>query len=93
MIKEISASELEAVCRKCVHLVVSDVKALSKVLDEIGLEYTILSNHEADIFGEISITKLVTKLLAENCEVLSLQEHDESLENYYINLVGGASNA
>lgn len=93
MIKEISASELEAACRKCVHLVVSDVKSLSKVLDEIGLEYTILSNHEADVFGEISITKLVTKLSAENCEVLSMQEHDESLENYYINLVGGVSNA
>ena len=41
MVKEISASELEAACRKCIHLVVSDVKALSKVLDEIGLEYTI----------------------------------------------------
>lgn len=93
MVKEISASELEAACRKCVHLVVSDVKSLSKVLDEIGLEYTILSNHEADVFGEISITKLVTKLSAENCEVLSMQEHDESLENYYINLVGGVSNA
>lgn len=93
MLKEISASELEAACRKCVHLVVSDVKILSKVLDEIGLEYTILSNKEADVFGEISITKLVSKLSAENCEVLSMQEHDENLENYYINLVGGISNA
>ncbi len=71
-------SELEAACRKCVHLVVSNVKALSKVLDEIGLEYTILSNNEADVFGEINITKLVTKLSGENCEVLSMQEHDES---------------
>ncbi len=93
MVKEISASELEAACRKCVHLVVSDVKALSKVLDEIGMEYTILSDTEADVFGEISITKLVSKLSAENCEVLSMQERDENLENYYINLVGGVSNA
>lgn len=93
MVKEISASELEAACRKCVHLVVSDVKALSKVLDEIGLEYTILSNNEADVYGEISITKLVTKLSAEKCEVMSMQERDENLENYYINLVGGVSNA
>ena len=75
------------------HLVVSDVKALSKVLDEIGMDYTILSDTEADVFGEISITKLVSKLSAENCEVLSMQERDENLENYYINLVGGVSNA
>ncbi len=93
MVKEISASELEAACRKCVRVMVSDVKALCKVLDEIGLEYTILSDHEADVFGQISISKLVTKLSAENCEVLSMQERDESLENYYINLVGGVSNA
>lgn len=93
MVKEISASELEAACRKCMHLVVSDVKALSKVLDEIGMDYTILSDTKADVFGEISITKLVSKLSAENCEVLSMQERDENLENYYINLVGGVSNA
>lgn len=93
MVKEISASELEAACRKCIHLVVSDVRALSTVLDEIGLEYTILSNSEAEIFGEISITKLVLKLSAINCEVLSIHEHDENLESYYINLVGGTDNA
>ena len=93
MVKEISASELEAAYRKCVHLVVSDVKALSKALDEIGIEYTILSNSEVDIFGEISITKLVSKLSAENCEIMSMQERDENLENYYINLVGGVGNA
>lgn len=93
MVKEISAFELDAVCRKCMHLVVSDIKVLSKVLDEVGMDYTILSDTEADIFGEISITKLVSKLSAENCEVLSMQERDENLENYYINLVGGVSNA
>lgn len=93
IIKEISASELEAACRKCVHLVVSNVKTLSKVLDEIGFEYTVLPNNEVDIYGEISVTKLVTKLSEENCEVISMQERDENLENYYINLVGGTSNA
>ena len=29
----------------------------------------------------------------ENCEVLSMQEKDESLESYYISLVGGDNNA
>lgn len=92
IIKEISAMELESVCRKCMHIRVSDTKALSRVLEEIGLEYTVLSNNEADIFGEISITELTLKLSVQNCEVQSIQEHDESLENYYINLVGGKKN-
>jgi ABC-2 type transport system ATP-binding protein len=32
-------------------------------------------------------------LAKENCEVLTMQEHDESLESYYISLVGGDSHA
>ena len=92
MIEEISASELNAACRKCIHVSVSNIKALSKVLDDIGLEYTIFPNNEADIFGELNVTELVLKLSAENCDVKSLYERDESLENYYINLLGGISN-
>lgn len=92
IIKEISASELDAACRKCMHLTVSDAKILSRVLDQLGLEYTILSNNEADVFGKISVTELTLKLSEQNCEVKSIQERDESLENYYINLVGGNRN-
>lgn len=87
MIEEISASELNAACRKCIHVSVSNIKALSKVLDDIGLEYTIFPNNEADIFGELNVTELVLKLSAENCDVKSLYERDESLENYYINMI------
>lgn len=92
MIEEISASELNAACRKCIHVSVSNIKALSKMLDDIGLEYTIFPNNEADIFGELNVTELVLKLSEENCDVKSLYERDESLENYYINLLGGISN-
>ena len=92
MIKEISASELNTACRKCIHVSVSNIKTLSKVLDEMGLDYTIFPNNEADIFGELNITELVLKLSVENCDVNSIYERDESLENYYINLLGGRRN-
>ena len=92
MIKEISAADLEAACRKCIHLTVSNTKVLSRVLDEFGLEYSIYSDKDADVFGEISVTELTLKLSAQDCVVKSMQERDESLENYYINLVGGAKN-
>ena len=92
MIKEISASELNTACRKCIHVSVSNIKTLSKVLDEMGLDYTIFPNNEADIFGELNITELVLKLSVENYDVKSIYERDESLENYYINLLGGRRN-
>lgn len=92
IIKEISAAELDASCRKCIRLTVSDTKILSHVLDNKGLEYTILSEQTADIFGKITVTELALELTAKNCEIISMQERDESLETYYINLIGGAKN-
>lgn len=89
MVKEISAAELEATCRKCIHVSVSDTRKLSCVLDELGLEYRILSEQEADIFGEIRVTALTLRLSERGCEVYHLQEQEESLESYYLNLIGG----
>ena len=91
MIKEISAEELEEACRKCVRVEVTDVKALARVLDGTNIEYSILSETQADIFAKVNITKLTLALAKESCELLSIQERDESLESYYVNLVGGDS--
>ena len=90
MVKEISAEELDAVCRKCVCLVVSDVKPLARVLDSMGIEYNILSPTQADVFAQVNLSGLVNALAKENCELIAAQERDESLESYYVNLVGGA---
>lgn len=89
MVKEMSAEELETACRKCMRVEVSDVGAMARVLDNMGMEYEVLSECRADIFGQVNITDLVLALVKEGCELLSLQERDESLESYYINLVGG----
>ncbi len=92
LVKEISAEDLEKECRKAKRASVSDTKALAVVLDALGLEYRLLDDKTADIFGEISITKLTEALKNSDCELFSVNEHDESLEAYFINLVGGSSN-
>ena len=89
MVREISAAELDTVCRKCVRLVVSDVKPLGRVLDSMGIEYNILSPTQADVFARVNLSGLVNALAKENCELIAAQERDESLESYYVNLVGG----
>lgn len=93
MVKEISAKELDAVCRKCVRLVVSDVRALARVLDSMGIEYSILSATQADVFANVNLSGLVSALSKESCELIAAQERDESLESYYVNLVGGGTHA
>lgn len=92
MIKEMSAEELEKACRKCVRVEVSNMKALVRVLDEKKIDYEIISDTLADLYTQISVTKLALALSEENCEVITMQERDESLESYYINLIGGGRN-
>ena len=93
LVKELSAEELDAACRKCVRMEVSDTTILARVLDSMELEYKILSQTAADVYAKVNVTSLAAALAKENCEVLSMQEKDESLESYYISLVGGGKNA
>ena len=91
IVREMSAEELEAACRKCMRLKVTDTGVLAPVLDEMGLSYQIADEQYADIYGQPSITKLALALVEKNCEILSAVEHDESLESFYISLIGGAN--
>ena len=93
IVKELSAEELEQACRKCMRVEVTDTAALARVLDVDGVEYTILSDREADVYAKLGVTDLSVRLLKERCEVLSVKERDESLESYFMNLVGGGKNA
>jgi ABC-2 type transport system ATP-binding protein len=93
IVKEMSSEELDRACRKCVRMEVTDTKALARVLDGMHMEYKIISETTADVFAKVNVTQFVTALENENCDVLSMQEHDESLESYYVSLVGGGKNA
>lgn len=92
VIKEMSAEELEKVSRKTVHIVCSDTSILAQTLDEMKLEYRLYSPHEADIFSAIKVTPLVLALNEKNCEVASMSEYHETLESYFMGLVGGVHN-
>ena len=93
ILKEMSAEELEAACRKCMRIEVTDAKALARVLDGMQARYQILSDTQADVFAKINLSRLTQALSAEGCEILSIRERDESLESYYISLVGGGNHA
>lgn len=92
LVKEISAEELEAACRKCIKVEVTDTKVLARVLDTEKLEYEIINENTANIYGKVNLSQLVLALAKENCELITSHEQDESLENYFINLVGGEEN-
>lgn len=89
IVKEITAEELENTCRKCVKLQVKDTAVLAHILDKRGLEYEILSDTQANVYGELVVSDVALELAEQNCRMFSVQEYEESLESYYLNLVGG----
>ena len=90
MVKEISAKELEAACARKIRVKVSDMAAFSKGLEHKGVDYRIISDFEADIFSEITVSELVKAVDSFGCQILTMKEQDESLESFYLNLIGGA---
>lgn len=93
MVSEVSREELEQRLRKCMRVTVSDTQGLAVALESLGAEYQILSDTEADIYTPMALTALTQALSAAGCDLLSLRERDESLESFYMNLLGGERHA
>lgn len=93
MVLELSAAELESKFRSCIRMEVSDSAALARVLDSMHIEYKILTATTANVFAKTSVTRLAAALEQEGCEILSMSEKDESLESFFLSLVGGGVHA
>ena len=62
LVREVSAQELEAACRRCVRLTVTDAKTLCRVLDGRGLEYRLAGEGEADVYEAHDLSQLILDL-------------------------------
>ena len=93
MVKEMSAEELEMRCCKCTRVEANSSRALARVLDRFGVEWRIVDDARADVFADVPVTQLAVEALKENCVIYSMKERDESLESFYMNLIGGMHHA
>ena len=93
MVKEMSAGELEAHCRKCTRVEADSSRILARVLDGFGAEYRVVDDIRVDVFTDGPVTALAEAARKENCAIHSMKERDESLESFYMNLMGGVRHA
>ena len=91
IIKEITKEELEQNFKKRTQINVNNIKECVKYLEEKNLNYKVITNNIIDIYEKINVSELVVALSNRDCIVNNFQEKEESLENYYLNLIGGAS--
>ena len=93
IIKEISKDELINKMKHKIILKVNDAKKFIPYLDTQKIAYEIENNKTINIFSNIKIPKLISDLSKNNLEVIDVLEASETLENYFLNLIGGDDNA
>ena len=91
MIQEIPKEELEKKCKKRLELEVSNIKECVKYFEEKQFPYEVISNEQIYLYHKMNITELAIALSERNCIINKFEEKEESLESYYINLMGGDS--
>lgn len=92
LVEEISRDELEEKCRRYLKLKVNDTKKTIIILEkELEIQhYKVLNNNEIEIYEELNNLNLITKSLIENnIEIKSVNEGTQTLEDYFIKLIGG----
>ena len=93
MKKEISKDELINKMKHRILLKVNDAKKIIPYLDSQNITYEIENDKTINIFSNIKIPKLISDLSKNNLEVIDVLEASETLENYFLNLIGGDDNA
>lgn len=92
VIKEISSKELENNCKRRIDITVNNVKECVKYLEKNKISYEVISDNTINIYDNINITDFSLELSNKNCVISEFHEKEETLENYYINLIGGDNN-
>ena len=90
LIEELTVEELQDRGRKSVTIKFADVESAYKVLKELSVkEFKTSPNGDVQIFDDIDIGQFVSKLNDRKLKILAINSSDESVEEYYLNLVNG----
>ena len=90
LLEEISVEELQNRCRKSLLVHTDNLDKTQKILAKLKLkEVSVNPNGEFRIYDEISINELVKNLDKEGINILSINSNDESVEEYYFELIKG----
>ena len=88
LLEEITAEELQDKCRKSVNVKVSDVAKAESVLNKLSIkDFKAYPSGDVKIFENIAINDLVVSLSEAGITVLGINSQDESVEDYYLNLI------
>lgn len=92
IIEEISSEELNKKLTSFIELKVNNLKSFTDFFKKNNIPYEIKDNNIINIYKDYNIQKFITELTNNNLEIEYITKKNESLEEYYINLIGGNNN-
>ena len=92
IVRQMTAKELSNECRKSIRMKVSDINLLSKVMEEKSIDYKVVDSNTADVYAELTFSDVAKDFEKVGCKIINMQERDESLEAFYLALLGGNDN-
>lgn len=94
MVDELTAEELKEKSKMCIKVILEerDIKNSVAIIEsELNInDYKILPNNEIEIYDEIDIKEIQRKLASHDIYPIAILNKENSLEDYYIELMGGA---
>lgn len=87
ILQTLSSEELLSKVRKSSRIKVSGTESLCPVFDREKIDYKLEGEDAIDIYTDIAASKIVSLANEAGVEVISINENNESLEGYFMNLV------
>ena len=88
LMEEITAEELNQKLKKKIEIKTDNMTETVKYLEKKKIEYEVLNKNQIVLYGDINISKMVLDLSKKECTILDIKEKNESLENYFLKIVG-----
>lgn len=92
IIKEISSKDLINKMEHRIELTVNNQKEFVKYFEKNKISYEIIDNKTIYVYGKYNLSKFINELSKSNLIAEEVKEQEETLESYYMNLIGGSQN-
>ena len=89
IVREMSAKDLSKQEKRKTSLIVSDPRAFSRLMEQKKIAYNIGEGGSVEMFAQLPVTDLVNDLQSAGCRVEHMTQSEESLESFFVSLVGG----
>ena len=89
IIQEITSEEL---MKKMEHKLILKVSDEKEFVEKNKISYEVVDSKTINVYGKYNLSKFINELSKKNLIADEIHEQQESLENYYMNLIGGGNN-